>query len=232
MEKKKRGRPKGFTLSAEVREKMRLAQQKRMEEGRHNFAVGHPLYGGGIVVNMEGKPSPRKGKKNTPEHVAKVIAKARLTWDTPEYKEKKRQAALGKKQSASTIQKRKESRAGYRHSEATRRKISETQRAKKEQHHAWKGGVSAINDKLRRSIDFKLWREAVFARDDWTCQFCGQRGGILHPDHIKPFATYPELRFDINNGRTLCKECHMSTDTWGKNKPRSVTNDNTNLDVL
>jgi hypothetical protein len=32
----------------------------------------------------------------------------------------------------------------------------------------------------------------------------------LHPHHIKPLATNPELVFDVNNGITYCKEFHMS----------------------
>ena len=91
----------------------------------------------------------------------------------------------------------------------------------------WKGGTTPINKRLRRSKDFKDWREAVFKRDDWTCQECNQRGGELHPDHIKPFALFPELRFELSNGRTLCKACHMKTDTWGvrtnKNKPCQIS---------
>ena len=58
------------------------------------------------------------------------------------------------------------------------------------------------------SIDFRLWREAVFARDNWICQKYGLRGGKLHPHHIQNFAQYPELRFAIDNGITLSEKAH------------------------
>jgi 5-methylcytosine-specific restriction endonuclease McrA len=92
-----------------------------------------------------------------------------------------------------------------------------------EQCYNWKGGISPINHKIRHSVEFKLWREAVFERDDYTCIWCGAKSGngkavVLHPDHIKPFCDYPELRFAIDNGRTLCVDCHKKTDTWGGRK--------------
>lgn len=76
-------------------------------------------------------------------------------------------------------------------------------------HWNWKGGISAENNRLRQSSEYKTWREAVFRRDNWTCQKCGRRGGAMEADHIKLFSRHPELRFDVSNGRTLCKEpCH------------------------
>ena len=86
-----------------------------------------------------------------------------------------------------------------------------------EKSYLWKGGITPINKLLRRSIKFREWRESVFERDNWTCQECKIRGGILHPHHIKPWATFPEIRFLVDNGLTLCASCHTKTDTWGVN---------------
>lgn len=62
------------------------------------------------------------------------------------------------------------------------------------------------------------WRIKVFKRDDYTCQGCGIRGGRLQAHHIKPYREYPELRHDIDNGQTLCIDCHKQTDTYGWSK--------------
>lgn len=99
-------------------------------------------------------------------------------------------------------------------SQETRRKLS--QRFKGERSHLWKGGVTSHHDKIRKSLDYSLWRESVFERDKYKCVLCGDnRGGNLNADHIKPFALFPDLRFEVSNGRTLCIKCHKQTSTWG-----------------
>ena len=88
--------------------------------------------------------------------------------------------------------------------------------------HFWKGGVTPENKKIRMSLVYKQWRTSVFERDDYTCQECKVKGGTLQADHIKPFALFPELRLDINNGRTMCVDCHKKTDTYGGKLNSSV----------
>lgn len=94
----------------------------------------------------------------------------------------------------------------YSLSKIAKKKISEANLG--ERHWNWKGGITKENIKIKNSIEFRLWREAIFARDNWTCQRCEVKGGRLRPHHIKNFSQYPELRFAIDNGITLCKECH------------------------
>jgi 5-methylcytosine-specific restriction endonuclease McrA len=70
---------------------------------------------------------------------------------------------------------------------------------------------------IRSSSVYKKWRTSVFERDKYTCQVCGEQGGYLQADHIKPFAIFAGLRLELSNGRTLCKPCHKNTETYGKN---------------
>ena len=79
---------------------------------------------------------------------------------------------------------------------------------KKEAHWNWKGGITPKNQTERHSSEYRRWRLDVFARDDYTCQICGQHGGELNAHHIKPWAKSIDSRYDVNNGVTLCKCCH------------------------
>jgi len=76
------------------------------------------------------------------------------------------------------------------------------------------GWITPKNILIRGSVEYKVWRKAVFERDNYTCVNCGKRGVELNADHIKQFAYYPELRFELSNGRTLCVPCHKATDTY------------------
>jgi 5-methylcytosine-specific restriction endonuclease McrA len=72
---------------------------------------------------------------------------------------------------------------------------------------AWRGGITKKNQmervKFRKQIQPK-----VFARDNYTCQICEEYGVSLQVDHIKSWKDYPELRFELDNCRTLCMACH------------------------
>jgi hypothetical protein len=79
-----------------------------------------------------------------------------------------------------------------------------------ENNNNWKGGITSINDLIRKSKEYIEWAISVYKRDKYICQECGIkcRANNIIAHHIKPFADYPELRFDTNNGITLCRSCH------------------------
>jgi len=95
----------------------------------------------------------------------------------------------------------------------------------------WKGGRTDLVHRIKQSINYRTWRENVFKRDNWSCRYCGTKAIKLYPHHIIPLseiltknnikvieeAYVCSFLWDINNGITLCHECHKKTDTYGKN---------------
>lgn len=157
---------------------------------------------------------------------------------TEESKKKLRDSHLGqipwnkdKEMPVGYIPKNKGQRGIYHHSETAKEKIRiasigrprslETRKKsaiarRGEKSHFWKGGKTKEAVVIRTSFEYKNWREEVFKRDNHTCQFCLIRGGELNAHHIRPFALFPALRFDISNGITLCESCHKTTPFFGQ----------------
>jgi hypothetical protein len=107
---------------------------------------------------------------------------------------------------------------GYKHSEETKRKISIVHRGIKMKED-WE--YVSSKDKLERNRFRSQIQKQVFKRDNYTCQICGKRGGNIQVDHIQPWAEYVELRFCIDNCRTLCVKCHYKI-TFGKPMPPNI----------
>mgnify|MGYP001617291211 CR=1 FL=1 len=136
----------------------------------------------------------------------------------------------GKKRSKEDIEKMSKGHLGKKHTEEHKKKIGLAIKGKKwtqesknkisgSNSYIWKGGRSRGYKTGYYSTEYKQWRISVFERDSYKCQGCGEVGGYLTAHHIKSFAHYPELRLDINNGVTLCEDCHKLTDNYkGRNK--------------
>jgi len=100
---------------------------------------------------------------------------------------------------------------GRSRSKKTRERISEA--LKGENGGNWKGGVSRVNELLRKRKEYDEWRQQVFERDNYTCQDCGARSQEgqrvrLHAHHIIPLAQDRSKAYDVDNGVTLCTSCH------------------------
>jgi hypothetical protein len=173
----------------------------------------------------KGQPSPFKGKHHTPE--------ARLKMSATQFKKGQVSPMKGKKRPDLVDNNLHGFKKGqpawnkgvtgvFHHSEETRQKISQS--TKGEGGNNWKGGITPANKLGRTGVEYTAWQTAVFARDNYACQVCDQYNGYLHADHIKSWSECPELRYDVANGRTLCRPCHYyitfkrkmpSTSRWG-----------------
>lgn len=122
---------------------------------------------------------------------------------------------------------------GREHSSEIKQKIAQANRGRflGEKGSNWKGGKTRLSALIRNSEPAIRWRKDVFKRDAYTCQGCGQVGGQLQADHIKPLAglldehriktledafNCPAL-WDLTNGRTLCISCHKKTPSYAGN---------------
>ena len=146
------------------------------------------------------------------------------------------QVAWNKGKEMSDVAKKKLSDArkkivGWKHSLETRGTMSLAQR--RERHWNWQGGITEIKLQIRKSFKYRQWRSDVFMRDNYTCGLCGQRGVKLEADHypkmfsevLKEYgvnslesADACEELWNLNNGRTLCENCHKKSGRTRNNK--------------
>lgn len=106
---------------------------------------------------------------------------------------------------------------GRHHSDEAKRKMSIAKFGRIEELCPNWRGLSG-KDRLERTRFRDRLQKKVFERDNYTCQICGERGGYLQVDHIKSWSKYVDLRFNIDNCRTLCMSCHYQV-TFNKPLP-------------
>jgi hypothetical protein len=176
------------------------------------------------VINVpwpKGKPRSQESRDKikasvTPELRAKIAASNKRRIWTEEMRVKQSQTSSDRLQghsvSAQTREKLARFHTGLKASVQTRARMSA--KKQKENNANWRGGIADPNRLLRNSLLGKLWIRAVFVRDNFACQECGQRGGALEAHHIQPFSYYEEARFDVDNGKTLCVKCHDEFDKF------------------
>jgi 5-methylcytosine-specific restriction endonuclease McrA len=82
----------------------------------------------------------------------------------------------------------------------------------------YKDGSSPERQRLYASGEGRELIRAVYRRDDYRCQSCGARKSgprSIHAHHVKPWAEFPALRFDLDNLITLCRSCHHAAHRKG-----------------
>ena len=148
--------------------------------------------------------------EETKAKIRKAWEKRRLTF-VPPMKGKKMSEESRRKMS-DAAKNRPSNRIGKPHTAETKARISAITRERTPRgaaHYAYRNGEFQRGLDDRRSVEYQEWRNAVYRRDGYVCQHCGDnKGGNLHAHHIKEFADYPDLRFVVENGLTLCQTCH------------------------
>lgn len=164
---------------------------------------------------MKGKKPWNTDKKLSEEHKLKISEAHKGQIPSQEARDNMSKAGKGKhkywldkKMSEEHKEKISESNKGKKPSIEHRKHLSETRIKNRENYPNWKGGITEENIKVRNSIEIRLAREACFARDNYTCQKTGVRGGKIRAHHINNFSDFPELRFAIDNLITLSDESH------------------------
>ena len=62
---------------------------------------------------------------------------------------------------------------------------------------------------IRNNPEYKQWRKDVWTRDNFRCKINNSDcKGKIEAHHILGWSEYPELRYKINNGITLCHAHH------------------------
>lgn len=136
-------------------------------------------------------------------------------------------AKKGKKQTKEHVRKRVESRDGYLHSEATKKKIGSANKGNKRPDLAkrnkinkrrtsknpnWQGGIS----KLPYSFDFdRQLKELIRKRDNRTCQLCGKRKRANY-DLTVHHIDYDKQNSNPKNLITLCRSCNNKVNSGRK----------------
>ncbi len=145
----------------------------------------------------------KKGRKHSPESELRRIAATKLAYENPELR--KRFSVQYKKEYALGLRKG----SLGKHWKKTPEQLANKMGAKNP---AWKGGITPVNFKIRNSQEYAAWRKAVFERDDYRCFGCGDKSVYLEAHHIYPFALFPRLRLEVQNGITYCENCHAIMD--------------------
>ena len=180
-------------------------RKQGFQKGIENPSYGRPAWNRGrsnpLLVERN---KLRKGEKRTEEHKRKIS-----------------QALKGK------IPKNLKMIQRIKWTEKRKQKLRDANKGEKNWN--WKDGITPLRNQIYNSYKYRQWISDVLTRDNFTCQECGEVGGKLSAHHLKSFSIILQENqietlekalncselWNINNGLTLCQNCHEETDNYG-----------------
>lgn len=223
----------------------KLFKKKKSHIKNTNFCC-RKCYGQWQSENRRGKNNSMYGRKRLDliernksiEHIEKVRKSLMGHVISEETRKKIGDANRGRKPTIEQLKTLRTNWIGRKHSEETKKKMSEWQRGEKS--HRWKGGISKLNKLIRGLMEYNDWRIKVYEKDKYICQMpgCNHRDHCLVAHHVKTFSNIikennisstddardcKEL-WNIDNGITLCDDCHSKT-KWKEKKFEKLFNE-------
>lgn len=188
----------GRKLTDEQKMAVSRAQKGRKHLPQQGFQKGHGLLGNNptskgknwklteenklnISLAKQGDKNPMYGKTILPQTLEALVKK-----------NKGNKYCLGRKATKESIEKRRLSISGPKH-------------------FAWIADRTLLVKSDKKHLDgrYRDWMKAVKNRDGWTCRIADDNcNGRLEAHHILRWSKHPELRYEVNNGITLCAFHH------------------------
>lgn len=188
------------TISTEQREKISRTLKERYANGlKAGFQKGHSLYNKKLEEwRKDGGVPWNKGLTGKKSHSFGVIF-------SEETKRKIANKLVGNKNTL-----------GHKHSEKTKKKMSEIKKGKPllkmrgKNHPRWIKDRSKVKGyDERNNPAYKEWAKQIKKRDNNSCRLKTQEcSGYNIVHHILNWSKYPEDRYKLNNGITLCQFHH------------------------
>lgn len=206
---------KSRVLTQETKDKISRANTWRIFSKEHNMKLSEskkwiPSRNKWVKMSLESRKKmsmAKTGKKLSDEHKRKISIGNKGKVVSEETKAKISNKNMWKRRTDVTKEIISRISKSRRATAETRIKMSDAH--KWDKCHLWRWWITPENEQIRHSISYKLWRDACFIRDNFTCQMCWTHWWKINVHHINNFSTHIDLRTSISNWITLCKWCHQ-----------------------
>lgn len=92
--------------------------------------------------------------------------------------------------------------------EVSRKNLPAVKRGDK--HYNWNPNLTDEDRSDRRTVEYLSWVKSVYKRDGYKCVVCNKKVRKLEAHHLNCWSHFPEQRYNIENGTTVCRKCHTN----------------------